>query len=192
MKGWLLTDLIARVTGQTVVLPKGTETGKHWNHDTKAYDRQVLEADTPLQLFIDYRGLQELAVKALRNKEPPGEGWADRVRGAEGTPMKTFWLSFVDEDRPEGDRFLGVAIVQVTEADVAAVLPQLNAQFPHRLPDSEWIAAATRKAHRLGCNPGGQVMSLELHAGEVPPAIWLNRLLTRAEADAVPGPGEDH
>jgi hypothetical protein len=106
--------------------------------------------------------------------------------------MKTFWLSFVDEDRPEGDRFLGVAIVQVTEADVVAALAPLAHHFPKRLPDSEWLAAALWKAHQLGCNPGGQAASLELHAGEVPPAIWLHRLLTRAEADAVPGPGEDH
>ena len=27
---------------------------------------------------------------------------------------------------------------------------------------AEWLAAATRKAHRLGCNPGGEVASMEI------------------------------
>lgn len=46
-----------------------------------------------------------------------------------------WWLSFTDPDRPEGQRFLGVAIV-----DAPDVL-------------GAWVG----RAWELGCNPGGQV-----------------------------------
>jgi hypothetical protein len=71
-----------------------------------------------------------------------------------------YWLSFVDTDRPEGDRFLGVAIVRGTDP-----------------------VGAVEMAWALGCNPGGEVMIL----GPVPDGIYapedMGRLLTRDEAD---------
>ena len=77
---------------------------------------------------------------------------------------KVFWLSFCDSDRPAGQRFLGACLVDVSaeEADEAAVMVTLR--FPMAQPDAEWIAAATRKAHQLGCNPGGEVASCEISA----------------------------
>ena len=79
--------------------------------------------------------------------------------------MKTFWMSFVDADRPAGHRFVGVAIVEVTDAEAAAILPDVQARFPHARPDAEWIAAATRKAWATGCNAGGEVGTIELPNG---------------------------
>jgi len=75
---------------------------------------------------------------------------------------KVFWLSFCDGERPKGQQFLGACIVDVTavEADEAAIDVML--MFPHAQPNSEWIAAASRKAHRLGCNPGGEMASMEI------------------------------
>ncbi len=82
---------------------------------------------------------------------------------------QTWWLSFVDRDRPAGQRFLGASVVDVTEADrdeaavfvtrrrVACGLPPLAAT-----DEAIWMAAAIRKAHALGCNPGGEVGSVRL------------------------------
>jgi len=71
--------------------------------------------------------------------------------------MRTFWLSFVDPDKPVGEKFLGVCVVDVTPEDADAEVPQLKRDFPRHQPGAEWIAAATRRAWRLGCNPGGEV-----------------------------------
>jgi len=88
--------------------------------------------------------------------------------------MKTFWLSFADSAR---GGFLGVAIVQVDDDDAEAARALL---LPQSLPGAEWGIAAMTKAHDMGCNPGGQVLSSELPAP--PPGVRLNRLLTREEA----------
>jgi hypothetical protein len=53
--------------------------------------------------------------------------------------MALWWLSFVDPHRPEGTRFLGVALVE-----------------------AETMADALRRAWRSGCNPGGEVEAYEL------------------------------
>jgi len=95
--------------------------------------------------------------------------------------MKTFWLSFSDPDRPAGQRFLGVCIVDVTVEMAAEAFAQVTRRWPHRQADgAEWLAAAIRQAHQLGCNPGGDVASWE-----VPPDIAArcprNRLLLRPE-----------
>jgi hypothetical protein len=76
--------------------------------------------------------------------------------------MRVFWLSFADDDRPKGDQFLGVCVVEVSEAEAAAMRPELRERFPHHKDGAEWIAAAVRKAHRLGINPGGHVATIEL------------------------------
>jgi hypothetical protein len=66
--------------------------------------------------------------------------------------MKTFWLSFCDGARPQGQQFIGVAVVDVTEeeADEAAL------SMPR---GDRWVIAACQKAWRDGCNPGGQMLS---------------------------------
>lgn len=93
------------------------------------------------------------------------QAWCDQHRDCiprqrEGS--KVFWLSFCDAERPKGQQFLGACVVEVTaaEADDAALV--VAVQFPFAEPDAEWIAAAMSKAHRLGCNPGGEVATVEL------------------------------
>jgi hypothetical protein len=100
--------------------------------------------------------------------------------------MRVFWLSFVDPDRPKGDRFLGVCVIEVSEAEAAAMRPELHERFPRHTAGAEWLAAAVRKAHRLGINPGGQIASHEL-----PPdwplfdAIPRHLLLSRADLQLI-------
>ena len=106
---------------------------------------------------------------------------------------KVYWMSFADPGKPPGDRFLGVTIIEVTDDDAAAMKPELDARHPQHLPGAEWLAAASRKAHRLGCNPGGEVASYEL------PADWpllavvpRDRLLTSDELKTYGTHGRAH
>jgi hypothetical protein len=97
-------------------------------------------------------------------------------------------LSFCDPAAPAGQRFRGVCIVEVNETDAAEALIDIAVKFPHALPGAEWIAAATRKAWREGCNPGGEVASLELTPGslaKLPASLPRNRLLNKTELQAL-------
>jgi predicted RecA/RadA family phage recombinase len=96
---------------------------------------------------------------------------------------RTFWLSFVD---PESGKNLGVAIVDVTEADVTVLLAEgFHTRFPKAKPGAEWIAAATRVAWAHNCNPGGQVGSAELTGDAALLAhAPRNRLMDRPELEA--------
>jgi hypothetical protein len=76
-----------------------------------------------------------------------------------------WWLSFCDPSRPEGSRFLGVAIVQAPT-----------------------FAAAITRSHVTGVNPGGEVASMGPIPAECIAAEWRGRLLTREEAESVPEP----
>lgn len=73
-----------------------------------------------------------------------------------------WWLSFCDASRPEGSQFLGAAIVSG--------------------PD---IAFACMNAHALGCNPGGEVMGVQIPEGCKVAAKWHGRLLNREECAAL-------
>lgn len=75
---------------------------------------------------------------------------------------KVFWLSFCDAERPKGQQFLGACLVEVTAEDADAMAVEVAMRFPFAQPGAEWIGAAARKAHRLGCNPGGEVASVEV------------------------------
>ena len=99
--------------------------------------------------------------------------------------MRTFWLSFCDEDKPEGQCFLGVAVVDVTPEEADAIQTKLDAMFPHRQEGSEWMAAATQKARALGCNPGGQVAFWEITGSEEAAKYPRHQLLSRAELEAI-------
>ena len=66
--------------------------------------------------------------------------------------MTWFWLSFCDNSRPHGQRFLGACAVQGVDVQHAIV--------------SSW-------AH--GCNPGGEILTCEIE--NIPPVGFLNRLL---------------
>jgi hypothetical protein len=87
-----------------------------------------------------------------------------------------WWMSFVDPDlsappedqRPGTGGFLGVAIVQ-----------------------ADTIEDAMTVSHVTGVNPGGQISI----AGPIPAECiapeWRGRLLTAAEAEAIPDPTMD-
>jgi hypothetical protein len=75
-----------------------------------------------------------------------------------------FWLSFCDEDKPEGQKFLGACMVVA--------------------PDT---VAAVKLAHEKKINPGGQVMAVSIPVTDAELAHaepFLNRLLTAEEAIA--------
>ncbi len=76
--------------------------------------------------------------------------------------MTQYWLSFADPDKPRGTQFLGVAIVE--ELD---------------------FIGAIKRAHALGCNPGGEVLGYTVPERIDVPEVWMDRLLTRAEAEQV-------
>lgn len=69
-----------------------------------------------------------------------------------------WWLSFCDPDKPEGERFLGAAIINV-ENDVE--------------DDDLGFLAAVHRAHRLGLNPGGEVAGVTLDEAEAPEGFDL-------------------
>lgn len=94
--------------------------------------------------------------------------------------MRTFWLSFVDPELPAGRRFLGVAIVDVSDEEARAAAEVVRQQFPHARDGAEWIAAATRKSWARGCNPGGEVACAELPL-ERATGLPRDRLLTRTQ-----------
>lgn len=91
--------------------------------------------------------------------------------------MKTIWLSFANEDT---GAHLGCCIVDVTDAEIAAAKADIDTMFPMHAPGAEDIAAAIRKARQAGCNPGGQVASVELDP-ERAQAIPRNRLMQKDE-----------
>lgn len=70
-----------------------------------------------------------------------------------------YWLSFIDPDRPQGRRFLGVAVVR-----------------------AEGPLSATNKAHDLGINPGGEVAIIRLPDDYKVIPEYVHRLLRVEEA----------
>lgn len=83
--------------------------------------------------------------------------------------LKTFWLSFCDATRPTGSQFLGACIIDVTAADAEDAMIDVAIRFPLAQEGAEWLAAASRNAHRLGCNPGGEMAAADVSDG--PPEI---------------------
>lgn len=76
--------------------------------------------------------------------------------------MKVFWMSFCDAERPKGSQFLGACVIAVTQEEADDALIEVALKFPNAQDGAEWIAAATKKAWACGCNPGGQVLTMEL------------------------------
>ena len=72
--------------------------------------------------------------------------------------MTTFWLTFNDPVAPSDKRFLGVAIFDIDESGHQASVIEI-----------------VRKAHKLGINPGGQVLVREVKSI---PDEYKNRLIT--------------
>lgn len=73
----------------------------------------------------------------------------------------TLWMSFSDPDRPVGEQFLGVCVIDVTDAEAAAAVPRMRAMFPKAKDGAEWLFVAMERSHQLGINPGGSVGSAE-------------------------------
>jgi len=88
--------------------------------------------------------------------------------------LKTYWLSFCDPDKPAGEQFLGVAIVEAEPGST----------------DRETVARAIRRAWALNINPGGEVMTTCLPDDSLHliPATARNRLLSKEEAEDVGRP----
>lgn len=74
--------------------------------------------------------------------------------------MRTFWLSFCDPNKPKGKQFLGVSVVEVDDDDVE--IARILGPVSGRLPGTEGLTAAVVKSHATGCNPGGEVGSVEI------------------------------
>lgn len=99
---------------------------------------------------------------------------------------KVFWLSFCDADRPKGTQFLGACLIDVTAAEADNAEIEVLLKFPFAEPDSEWLAAAVKKAHRLGCNPGGEVASLEIPLDHPNLSVYrFGVLMDRATIEAI-------
>lgn len=107
---------------------------------------------------------------------------------------QTWWLSFSDPDLPKGQQFLGVAIVDITEEDAAAVHDDVD-MTPGGLQRAagdtslDWLAAAVRESHLMGCNPGGCVLSGRIDDApgflERDARIPRNRLLSKADLETL-------
>ena len=79
-------------------------------------------------------------------------------------PKRRYWLSFCDPDAQPGGSFLGVCIVE-----------------------AHGFVTASVEAHRLGCNPGGEVCAFPLDDTLTLDLADMNRLLTRRQAEALNG-----
>lgn len=75
-------------------------------------------------------------------------------------PLQWLWMSFCDTSKPRGFQFLGVIIVKARGA-----------------------ATAIREINRLGINPGGEIMTIELGNVIFDESKYANRLLTKEQAE---------
>jgi hypothetical protein len=98
--------------------------------------------------------------------------------------MKTMWLSFTDPDRPKGQQFLGVAVIDVPDDFVPIAKERMLAHYPHAEPGAEWVYAATMLAWHHQCNPGGEVALVDVTDDPEIAGVPRNRLLTREELEA--------
>ena len=113
------------------------------------------------------------------------------TRGAQA--MTTCYLSFCDPSRPAGQQFLGGCLVDVTPEEIHATAREVAERFPHASARAPLVAAAVRKARLLGCNPGGEVLCVEVAQANpvlprVPRGVLLDRATLEAFDDAPPEP----
>ena len=73
--------------------------------------------------------------------------------------LKLYYLSFADPKKTPGSQWLGCAYVEAES-------------LPH---------AVFHESHRHGCNPGGEVMSIELPIDAPVKQDYRNRLLSEKE-----------
>ena len=89
--------------------------------------------------------------------------------------MRTFWLSFADDSG-----HLGVCVVDIKAEEAAASRGMIDVMFPQHLEGAEWITAASSKAYAMGCNPGGEILSIEVSPTRSR-SMPRNRLLSKQE-----------
>ncbi len=107
------------------------------------------------------------APKGEPEMKPGSQEWVARVEALRDEealqPEMVFWISYADGTLPEGQQFLGVVITKC-----------------------QGVIDASSKTHRLGINPGGEMLSMEIPeqvAAHIP-AKYFARLLSREEAEA--------
>jgi hypothetical protein len=91
---------------------------------------------------------------------------------------KTYWLSFCDD---AGKNF-GVCVVDVTDEQAEEAVSIARDLNPDGYPKGhEWVVAAIGQSLRMGCNPGGDVQSVEIDPGSMATDLPRNRLLQESE-----------
>jgi hypothetical protein len=78
------------------------------------------------------------------------------------SPVKLFYLSFADGSLPSGSQFLGGLFFR-----------------------AKTVAGALAGSRRLGLNPGGSVLAVEVPPGSPVDESLVGRLLSRAEVGAL-------
>ena len=91
-----------------------------------------------------------------------------------------YWLSFVDPEKPEGERFLGVSIVEISDDDPIPSFGLSIEEMAEKGKVAWHFFQAVGKTHRLGINPGGEVRGELLD--RAPDPAFVGRLLNKAEA----------
>jgi hypothetical protein len=93
--------------------------------------------------------------------------------------MKTYWLSFADED---SGRNLGVCVVEVSVEQAAEAISIAASANPDGFPEGhEWIVAAIGQSVLMECNPGGDVQAIEVDPSQLPADLPRNRVIQEAE-----------
>ena len=60
---------------------------------------------------------------------------------------------------------MGACLVRIDEVDAARMAEEIKTKWPKAREGAEWVGAAARKAHELGCNPGGEMAMYKIPAG---------------------------
>jgi hypothetical protein len=162
------------LVGNIVVLGSESEDGSTTSLEAGEVDsllkrlRSITDADVERwKLWDDLRARKARATtdeerQALAEEEDAlrDRGIAEMLSQDLKLPEKWFWISFADPDKPEGDQFLGVVVVQ-----------------------GGGMQEAIQNAWSMGINPGGQVMAFELLDDEVPDEQYRRRLMSKEELE---------
>jgi hypothetical protein len=85
---------------------------------------------------------------------------------------QAWWLSFINDEKPEGERSLGVCIVQIPDAEYT------------ESGEGSAFSNALRMAHFMGCNPGGNVRGRRVFEDSpIFGKLLYNKLMDKAELD---------
>lgn len=172
---WRATHLFAAeddVLAGSVVVLGPAQNGESLGLDEEEVEQVLREAtritETDCQRWSKWHDLrmrkelattpEEIAALAEEEEKLRDEGIAELYAQDLGSEDSWNWLSFVDPDLPDGEKFLGVAIVQ-----------------------GGGVMEATINARARGCNPGGEVKCYPIPDERVPPEEFRYRLLSEQE-----------